>query len=179
MEVCVLRLGHRPARDKRVTTHLGLVARAFGADEIVICGARDEGVVESLRGVVKRWGGRFKARVGEAWRREISKYRKRGFSIVHLTMYGMPVQRAIGKIKRKQKILVVVGGEKVPYEVYEIADFNVSITSQPHSEIAALSIFLDRLFGGREMEKKYEGGEVEIVPKARGKHVLRKRGKGE
>ncbi|MHC1579644.1 MAG: tRNA (cytidine(56)-2'-O)-methyltransferase, partial [Candidatus Alkanophagales archaeon] len=28
MEVVVLRLGHRPERDKRVTTHVGLVARA-------------------------------------------------------------------------------------------------------------------------------------------------------
>ncbi|MGC9107424.1 MAG: tRNA (cytidine(56)-2'-O)-methyltransferase, partial [Infirmifilum sp.] len=30
MEVVVLRLYHRPDRDKRVTTHVALVARAFG-----------------------------------------------------------------------------------------------------------------------------------------------------
>ncbi|TLZ95287.1 MAG: tRNA (cytidine(56)-2'-O)-methyltransferase, partial [Methanobacteriota archaeon] len=29
--ITVLRLGHRPARDKRVTTHVALTARAFGA----------------------------------------------------------------------------------------------------------------------------------------------------
>ncbi len=28
----VLRLGHRRERDKRITSHLGLTARAFGAD---------------------------------------------------------------------------------------------------------------------------------------------------
>ena len=28
----VLRLGHRRQRDKRITSHLGLTARAFGAD---------------------------------------------------------------------------------------------------------------------------------------------------
>ena len=32
----VLRLGHRIGRDKRITTHVALVARAFGADKILI-----------------------------------------------------------------------------------------------------------------------------------------------
>ena len=31
MEIVVLRLGHRLERDKRVTTHVGLVGRALGA----------------------------------------------------------------------------------------------------------------------------------------------------
>lgn len=31
MEVVVLRLGHRPERDQRVTTHVGLLSRALGA----------------------------------------------------------------------------------------------------------------------------------------------------
>ena len=33
--VSVLRLGHRRDRDKRITSHLGLTARAFGANEIL------------------------------------------------------------------------------------------------------------------------------------------------
>ena len=36
--VTVLRLGHRRERDKRITSHLGLTARAFGADQIVLSG---------------------------------------------------------------------------------------------------------------------------------------------
>ncbi|MCG7848715.1 MAG: tRNA (cytidine(56)-2'-O)-methyltransferase, partial [ANME-2 cluster archaeon] len=31
MNIVVLRLGHRPERDQRVTTHVGLTARALGA----------------------------------------------------------------------------------------------------------------------------------------------------
>ena len=31
MEIVVLRLGHRPERDQRVTTHVGLLSRALGA----------------------------------------------------------------------------------------------------------------------------------------------------
>ena len=41
--ITVLRLGHRKGRDKRITTHVGLVARAFGADELLIS-TKDEGI---------------------------------------------------------------------------------------------------------------------------------------
>ena len=36
--ITVLRIGHRPARDKRVTTHVALAARAFGGE---VLAARD------------------------------------------------------------------------------------------------------------------------------------------
>jgi tRNA (cytidine56-2'-O)-methyltransferase len=45
------------------------------------------------------------------------------------------------------------------------------VGNQPHSEVAALAVFLDRLFLGRELEGKFEGG-LKIVPQARGKQVL-------
>ena len=34
--IIVLRIGHRIGRDKRITTHVALVARAFGANKIII-----------------------------------------------------------------------------------------------------------------------------------------------
>jgi len=54
--ITVLRLGHRPARDKRVTTHVGLAARAFGADAILVS-TKDPTVERSVRDVVRRFGG--------------------------------------------------------------------------------------------------------------------------
>ena len=39
LKVSVMRLGHRVDRDKRMTSHLGLTARAFGADEVILSGA--------------------------------------------------------------------------------------------------------------------------------------------
>ena len=36
--ISVLRLGHRRERDKRITSHLGLTARAFGANEVILAG---------------------------------------------------------------------------------------------------------------------------------------------
>ncbi|WP_192806472.1 RNA methyltransferase [Saccharolobus islandicus] len=51
-DIYVLRLGHRPARDKRVTTHVILVARAFGAKGVYIegkDGKNDKIYIESHR----------------------------------------------------------------------------------------------------------------------------------
>ena len=51
----VLRLGHRRERDKRITSHLGLTARAFGADEIYLAGEEDPSALETWNSVSKRF----------------------------------------------------------------------------------------------------------------------------
>jgi tRNA (cytidine56-2'-O)-methyltransferase len=87
-------------------------------------------------------------------------------------MYGMPVQSSIKKIRKCRNILAVVGAEKVPHEMYQMADFNVAVTSQPHSEIAALSVFLHEYFAGRELCKKFKAAKLKIIPQERGKKVI-------
>lgn len=54
-EVVILRIGHRPERDQRVTTHVGLTARALGATGMYLA-ASDKGVVQSISDVTGRWG---------------------------------------------------------------------------------------------------------------------------
>ncbi len=166
----VLRLGHRPERDKRVTTHVGLVARAFGAEEMLRCG-RDAHVEESLDDVSRRWGGDFRLTADASWKGEMVRWKERGGGVVHLTMYGSNLPDVIDEIRRRKEIMVVVGAEKVPAEVYELADWNVAVGNQPHSEVAALAVFLDRLFQGEELAREFEGG-LKIVPSPRGKEVL-------
>ncbi|MEA3254290.1 MAG: tRNA (cytidine(56)-2'-O)-methyltransferase, partial [Candidatus Altiarchaeota archaeon] len=56
MKIVVLRIGHRFARDKRISTHIALVARSFGADELVM-DALDKDVAESISQVCGEWGG--------------------------------------------------------------------------------------------------------------------------
>ena len=56
-KVYVLRYGHRPKRDKRITTHVCLVARAFGADGVFITDVIDPTIDRSIYQVCKRWGG--------------------------------------------------------------------------------------------------------------------------
>jgi tRNA (cytidine56-2'-O)-methyltransferase len=65
-----------------------------------------------------------------------------------------------------------VGSQKVEREVYERADWNVAVTGQPHSEIAALAVLLDRVQGGEELSRKFRKADRAIVPQERGKRVI-------
>ncbi|WP_297549538.1 tRNA (cytidine(56)-2'-O)-methyltransferase [Thermococcus sp.] len=173
--IAVLRLGHRPERDKRITTHVALTARAFGAEKIIIAAEEDEHVKESVEDVVKRWGGPFEIEFNPSWKKILKEWREKGI-IVHLTMYGIHVDDAMPKLKEELKagknILVVVGAEKVPREVYELAHYNVAIGNQPHSEVAALAVFLDRLLDGEGLRKEFKGAKLRIIPQERGKKVI-------
>jgi tRNA (cytidine56-2'-O)-methyltransferase len=168
MAVTVLRLGHRPGRDKRISTHVGLVARALGADNLFYSGLRDSSMESSIQGVVRQWGGPFGVSHVRDWKSLIKEWKGRS---VHLTMYGMPVQKRIVRIRKENDLLVVVGGEKVPWEVFELADWNVGVTNQPHSEVGALAIFLHEYFQGRELSLRFRDARRRVVPQARGKKV--------
>lgn len=164
--ITILRLGHRKERDKRITTHCGLVARALGADKIIICGEEDNSV-KTINAVSKTWGGRFKAEYSKNFEKTIIRLKKKN-KIIHLTFFGVPIQKAIKKI-RKTNLVIVIGAEKVPRIVYELADYNIAVTNQPHSEVAALAITLDRIFRGEELNKKFEGRK-KITPSIKGKN---------
>ena len=101
--------------------------------------------------------------------------KENGVIVVHLTMYRSLINEKIKEIKElNKKILVIIGAEKVPKEVYLIADYNVAIGSQPHSEIAALAIFLDRIFEGNQFNKSFLDEKMKIIPSNKGKNVIRK-----
>jgi len=165
--IVVLRLGHRPARDQRVTTHVALTARALGADEVWVS-TKDEPLERTIRSVVDRFGGKLRIRTGVDWRKAIKGWKG---EVVHLTMYGESLSKALPAIKKRNDLMIVVGAEKVPREVYDLATRNISVGNQPHSEVAALAIFLDRLTRGKTLEKKF-GGRLTIVPNPRGKTVV-------
>jgi tRNA (cytidine56-2'-O)-methyltransferase len=173
VEVKVLRLDHRRLRDARITTHVCLTARAFGASGVFLDGDHDQKLMENVRDVVKRWGGSFQIDYKKNWENLLDEWKKGDGEIVHLTMYGEPVQKVTPMIKDSQKDkLVVVGGPRVPTEVYEKADWNVSVTNQPHSEVSALAIFLHMLFEGQELDLEFEGGEIKVLPTPHGKSVV-------
>lgn len=171
--IIVLRLGHRPIRDKRITSHVGLTARAFGADGLWVAGVRDPNIVNTLRKVTSQWGYRdFEVETGVPWRKSIQAWKKNEGEVIHLTMYGLHIDEVIPKIRASSSNkLVVVGGPKVPSNLFTLADFNVAVGHQPHSEVAALAIFLDRLFKGKTIRKIPEDAKIRIHPTPHGKLV--------
>lgn len=170
--IAVLRMGHRKSRDARLSTHCGLIARALGADEIIYSGEEDSGLLESIKRAGIRWGGKFSVSYEKNWRNTIEKFRRRKFLVVHLSMFGIPIQEKINTVRNRPRVLVLIGSEKVPGEVYGLSDLNLAVTSQPHSEAAALAIFLHEYFSGKELAKKFPGAEIRIVPQEHGKKTL-------
>jgi tRNA (cytidine56-2'-O)-methyltransferase len=177
VKVVVLRWGHRMLRDRRVTTHVALTARAFGAEGMILADVRDEAVDSSVGKVVRLWGGSFKLKAGVPWRKAVEEWRSKGGLVVHLTAYGEPLTRRLaGKIRRLNRpIMVLVGSQKVPREFFteKVSDFNIAVGSQPHSEVSSLAIFLDRILGEKWLKGEFENAKVKIVPQPRGKKVLR------
>ncbi|MCE4615376.1 MAG: tRNA (cytidine(56)-2'-O)-methyltransferase [Desulfurococcales archaeon] len=170
--VCILKLDHRPERDKRVTTHAALVARAFGADGFYLSGICDRNIRLNLFDIARRWGGEIEFSCINNPVKFSKKWREEGGELIHLTMYGLQVDDVIDSIRASLKDkLVIIGGSKVDPVYYELADYNVAIGNQPHSEIAALAVFLDRLFKGRELYLEFSGGTTRIIPSPRGKRV--------
>ena len=170
MEIEVLRIGQRVVRDDRVTTHVALVSRAFGATRIYMNEINPE-IKDTIGKINKTWGGDFEIIMIDSWKKTLKEKIKEGFIAVHLTMYGELVHKVSKKIAKEDKILVVVGAEKVPREVYELSKYNVAVTSQPHSEISALAVLLDRIQDGKQFEKKFNKAKRTIVPTNQGKNV--------
>jgi len=169
-DVAVLRLGHRPGRDERMTTHVGLTARALGADRVIFPDNAGQSE-ETVRDITDRFGGPFEVERSDSQHAVVREWPG---VVVHLTMYGERVQdveAAVREAHETDPVLVVVGGEKVPFSVYEAADWNVGVTNQPHSEVAGLAVFLDRLFEGRELDREWVDAKRRVIPKETGKRV--------
>ena len=146
-----------------MTTHVALTARAFGADAVLVS-TKDPRLERTVRDVVRRFGGSFRVETGVPWRRVLRDW---AGTTVQLTMYGMELDESLPRISTDD-VLVVVGAEKVPGDVYRLVDANVAVGNQPHSEVAALAVFLDRLLGGAALHREF-GGRLRIRPGSKGR----------
>lgn len=170
VKITILRINHRPFRDKRITTHVALTARALGANSILV-DSEDSELEDTVNKVCENFGGNFEIKTGVNWKKLLTGFK--GVK-VHLTMYGMPVDNVIRKIRKgseEEDLIVVVGASKVPPEVYSNSSFNVSVTNQPISEVSALAIFLDRYFEGSELRNSFDG-KLNVIPTESGKKVV-------
>jgi tRNA (cytidine56-2'-O)-methyltransferase len=176
MNIAVLRIGHRLVRDDRTTTHVALVSRSFGCNILYMTDVNDD-IKSTLDDVNNRWGyaSNFKIEIVKGWRNVIVNWKKNGGIVIHLTMYGLNVDDIIRKIKdNNNDILIIVGAEKVPKEIYTLSDYNIAIGNQPHSEISSLAIVLDRIFEGKQLKLNFESAKMKIIPSLREKIVEKK-----
>jgi len=172
--IFILRIGHRVFRDSRVTTHVCLTARALGADGVIIADQEDKVVESTIRDVTNRFGGPFEVQSGKPWKQAIRDWRTAGGRIVHLTAYGLPLPKILPEIREADMdLLIVVGSEKMPGEIFKLADWNISVTNQPMSEVGALAIFLDWFKQHREFDHEFSKAQVQIVPSRDGKEIQR------
>ena len=93
MNIEVLRIGQRIVRDDRVTTHVALVARAFGASKIYM-NEVDPEIEDTVEQINETWGGNFEIEFFSNWKDVISM-KKNNAKIVHLTclLYTSPRPR--------------------------------------------------------------------------------------
>ena len=169
--IIILRLNHRIFRDKRITTHVALTARAFLADKIYYSGEKDSNLENSINKISKQFGSNF----GIEYCSDPIKFikeNKNKFTIVHLTCYGVNVEKQITKLKNKN-LIIIVGGEKVEPIYYKLADFDIAITKQPISEVSALAIFLHFLNNGKELNYEFKDAKLKILESERGKKVVK------
>ena len=171
----VLRLTHRIRRDPRLSSHVALTSRAFLADKICYSGDHDAAFESSINNTVNRFGCGFEILYVKDAIKLVQKRKEQGFLIVHLTMYGLELDKEINKIKKSKNILIIVGSQRVEPEYYELADYNISVTNQPISEVAALALFLHMLKEGKEFISEFKNAKLTIKPNKRGKVVIEKK----
>lgn len=179
-EVVVLRWGHRPSRDARLTTHVALTARALGCSGMFLSDIQDNNIQTTVEKITENWGGNFHFKMGKPWKTVVRDWKARRGVVVHLTAYGENIETSdvLERIRgASEDVLVIVGSQKVPKEFFsrDISDFNVAIGNQPHSECASLAVFLDRFFEGRELANDFGEAKLRIVPQKHGKRIQENR----
>jgi tRNA (cytidine56-2'-O)-methyltransferase len=133
----------------------------------------DPDLATRIAEVVSDWGGSFEVVGAPEWKAVV---RSAKGPVLHLTMYGRPLADALPKFSGASDLLIVVGGAKVPSDLYRLSDANIAVGHQPHSEVAALAVVLERLLGVPG-PARWDRARLAVVPRARGKKVAVAKGR--
>jgi len=157
---------------------IALTARAFGAAEVVYTSEKDPKLVKHIKSIVNKWGGTFSVDFVKNWKKYIKE--KRNYKTFYLTMYGKALDSTHSLIRDYKNILLVVSSADVNTYLMKNADFNISVTTQPHCEASAIAIFLHYFYEGRELAIHFENAKYKVVPSERNvkvEHVKNKSNK--
>ncbi len=153
------------------TLDLSLVARAFGASGITFCPEdrrNAKKIIRSFNSINRNWGGKFAVSFTKNWKKFIDE--KKNYLKVYLTRYGIPMEKMEYRIRTYKNILVIVSMKESVKPLYRSADFDLSITTQPHSCASSIAVFLHKFYNGRELAMHFENARYKIVP---GEHGIR------
>ena len=75
MVIEVVRIGQRVVRDDRVTTHVALVSRSFGAEKIFMTEVNPE-IKDTLEKINNTWGGNFIVEFIDNWKSVVKNKKK-------------------------------------------------------------------------------------------------------
>jgi len=153
----------------RVRLNMCLTARAFGAARIVFIGSRDSRLVGYIGKLNYKWGGAFKVDFSTNAAKAIKSFNK--YKKIYLTMFGVPLKQVEYTLKTYKNILLIVTAKDWEASLSKLTDFDVSITTQPHAQVASIAIFLHEFFNGRELAVQFQNARYKIVPKPKGAQI--------
>ena len=151
---------------------LCMVARAFGASTITFC-PEDKSIMRKLsrkcKALNRDWGGAFSFSFTNDWKRFVKE--KKNYLKVYLTRYGMPMKKIGYQVRTYKNVLIIVSEKETIKQLYKAADFNLSITTQPHSCASAIGVFLHDFYQGRELAIHFENARYKVSPEQHGMKV--------
>ena len=153
-------------------TDICLIARAFGASEIVF--TMNDSKLKSkaqrfCNDICKKWGGSFSVSFTNNWKAYIKN--KRNYKTIYLTRYGTPMRQAEYVLRTYKNMLIIASFSEKINELYTIADFNISITSQPHTVASSITSLLRAYYRNRELSMHFENAKYKVIPEPHGIHI--------
>src|SRR5271157_833132 len=150
-------------------SELCLVSRAFGASGLLLSSRKDSRLTKFVKLNNTKWGGSFSVDFDSDYVEVLdseSSYKK-----VYLTRYGVPLHDVIESLRTYKNLLLIISDKDALGSVSARADFNVSISGQPHSSSSAVAVFLHEFYSGRELAMHFENASYKVVPSERGVRV--------
>jgi tRNA (cytidine56-2'-O)-methyltransferase len=150
-----------------------MISRAFGASNITFFPSKGSAIEAKLKRSIKqankKWGGNFSVYFCNNWEKFIKE--KRNYLKIYLTRYGMPIIKMRYRISTYKNILLITSFSESIKAAYDAADFNISISSQPHTCGSSIAIFLHDFYQGRELAMRFENPKYKVVPSQHGVEI--------
>ncbi len=140
---------------------IGLASRAFGASSVIFTSRKSTRLIRYFKSISNKWGGKFEVRFEKDWDKVIAE--KRGYEKVYLTNYGAPISKMMYRIRTYKNILLIATLSEGMKKLGDMVDYKVSVTTQPHSSVSAIAVFLHVFFSGRELAIRFNNAKYKVI----------------